>query len=117
MLHDFEKRGINLKSLTEPIDTGSAMGKAFYGIAAVFAELFRAINKENQRAGIEAAKRRGKHLGRPRKLTAEQLRYAREQIAAEKETTNSMATIFNVAPTTVWRALQRSTVNGKENPP
>ena len=30
MLEDFEKRGINIKSLTEPIDTTTAMGKAFY---------------------------------------------------------------------------------------
>jgi DNA invertase Pin-like site-specific DNA recombinase len=108
MLEDFEKRGINLKSLTEPIDTTTAMGKAFYGIAAVFAELFRTMNKENQTAGIAAAKRRGKHLGRPRKLTPEQIRYAQEQIAAEKETPTSMASIFNVDPTTVWRALKRA---------
>jgi DNA invertase Pin-like site-specific DNA recombinase len=108
MLADFEKRAINLKSLTEPIDTTSAMGKAFYGIAAVFAELFRAINKENQREGIETAKRHGKHLGRPRKLTPEQIRYARELIAAGKETPNGMATIFNVDSTTVWRALKRA---------
>jgi DNA invertase Pin-like site-specific DNA recombinase len=108
MLEDFEKRGINLKSLTEPIDTTTAMGKAFYGIAAVFAELFRTMNKENQTAGIAAAKRRGKHLGRPRKLTPEQIRYAQEQIAAENETPTSMASIFNVDPTTVWRALKRA---------
>jgi DNA invertase Pin-like site-specific DNA recombinase len=114
MLHDFEKRGINLKSLTEPIDTSSAMGKAFYGIAAVFSELFRSISKENQRAGIDAARRRGKHLGRPRKLTSDQLRFARAQIAAGDDTYNSVATIFNVDPTTVWRALKRPTPNGKE---
>jgi DNA invertase Pin-like site-specific DNA recombinase len=108
MLADFEKRGINLKSLTEPIDTSSAMGKAFYGIAAVFAELFRAISKENQAEGIAAARRHGKHLGRPRKLTPEQIRYARELIDAGRETPNSMATIFNVDSTTVWRALKRA---------
>lgn len=101
MLAEIGQRGINLKSLTLPIDTGSALGKVFYSIAAIFAELFCAINKENQRAAIEAAKRQGKHLGRPRKLTPEQLRYAQEQIAAEKETMNSMAMIFNVDPTTV----------------
>jgi DNA invertase Pin-like site-specific DNA recombinase len=66
------------------------------------------MNKENQTAGIAAAKRRGKHLGRPRKLTPEQICYAQEQIAAEKETPTSMATIFNVDPTTVWRALKRA---------
>lgn len=114
MLHDFEKRGINLKSITEPIDTSSAMGKAFYGIAAVFAELFRSISKENQRAGIEAAKRRGKHLGRPRKLTPEQIRYAQSQIDKGEDTFNSMATIFNVDPTTVWRALKRAEAKEKK---
>jgi DNA invertase Pin-like site-specific DNA recombinase len=110
MLQDFEQRGINLKSLTEPIDTGSAMGKAFYGIAAVFSQLFREISKENQRAGIEAAKRRGKHLGRPRKLTPEQIRFAHSQIVKGEDTFNSMATIFNVDPTTVWRALKRAAI-------
>lgn len=83
------------------------MGKAFYGIAAVFAELFRSISKENQRASIEAAKRRGKHLGRPRKLTPEQIRYAQKQIEKAEDTYTSVAVIFNVDPTTVWRALKR----------
>lgn len=46
MLEDFEKRGIHIKSMTDPIDTTTAMGKAFYGIAVVFAELFRTMNKE-----------------------------------------------------------------------
>jgi Resolvase, N terminal domain len=36
LLADVEKHGITLESLTVPIDTSTAMGKAFYGIAAAF---------------------------------------------------------------------------------
>lgn len=60
-----EADGIELRSLTESIDTTTAMGKFFFQMLGVFAELERNITIERTRAGLAAAKERGMKLGRP----------------------------------------------------
>lgn len=63
------EEGVELVSLTEKIDTASAMGRAFFQIALVFAELERALISERTKAGIEVAKARGAQFGQPGKIT------------------------------------------------
>ena len=65
LIKDFTKRGIELKSLTEGIDTTTAMGKFFYHIMAALAQFERDLISERTIAGLEAAKVRGTY--RPRK--------------------------------------------------
>lgn len=63
----FESLGINFISLRNPgLDTTTPQGKLFFGISAVFAEFERDLIIERTRAGIAAARARGKRLGRPR---------------------------------------------------
>lgn len=57
------RQDIQLVSLTEQIDTKSAMGRAFFQIALVFAELERALISERTKAGIAIAKARGVKFG------------------------------------------------------
>ena len=57
------RQDIQLISLTEKIDTSSAMGRAFFQIALVFAELERAVISERTKAGIAVAKARGVKFG------------------------------------------------------
>lgn len=63
----FEAQGINLVSLRDAgLDTSTTQGKLFFGISAVYAEFERNLIIERTRAGIAAARARGKTLGRPR---------------------------------------------------
>jgi DNA invertase Pin-like site-specific DNA recombinase len=59
-----EKRGVQFKSLQESIDTTTPTGKAFFHIVATFAQIGRDIIRENTRAGLAAARARGKTGGR-----------------------------------------------------
>lgn len=59
-----EKSGVKLVSLTENIDTTTAMGRAFMQMALVFAELERNMIAERTKAGIAALKAAGKRFGR-----------------------------------------------------
>lgn len=77
----FHKRGIIFVSLTEKIDTNSAMGKAFIHLAAVFAQLERDLIRERTIAGIQRAKERGEIGGRPRGMTDDRIARARELLA------------------------------------
>jgi DNA invertase Pin-like site-specific DNA recombinase len=63
LLQEFRDRGIGFKSHTEGIDINSPMGRLIYGILSSVAEFEREIIRENQRAGIEAAKASGKKWG------------------------------------------------------
>lgn len=71
------QRGINVVSLTEPIDTTTAMGKAFFQIILVFAELERNMISERTKAGIAKRRAEGAKGGRPHKIKDYPKRMAR----------------------------------------
>lgn len=66
ILDCFETWGVNLVSLQESIDTNTTMGRALYSLVGLFAEMERSFIRERIVAGLQAAKKRGKVLGRPR---------------------------------------------------
>lgn len=107
VLDELERRGIEFQSLTEEIDTATAMGRFVYQIRNAFTELERAIISERTRAGMAAAIARGAAVGRPRKLTESQVALARIELAAERATIAHLARRYHVAPLTLSRALRR----------
>ena len=101
-----QERGCGFASLNEAINTTSAGGKLVFHIMGALAEFERALIVERTRAGITSARVRGRHLGRPRVLTGVQLAKAVGEIAADRETIASMAALFGVNRSTLWRALR-----------
>jgi DNA invertase Pin-like site-specific DNA recombinase len=69
-----ERKGARLVVLTMPgMDTGTPVGRAMFGMLAVFAEFERAISNERTIAGLKAARERGRIGGRVSKYTDEQV--------------------------------------------
>lgn len=68
MIEELDKRGVDLVSITERIDTTSAMGRFFFHIMAAMAEWERAIISERTKAGIAERKAEGKPMGRPKTI-------------------------------------------------
>jgi DNA invertase Pin-like site-specific DNA recombinase len=66
-LEEFKVRGVDFVSMTEGVDTATPAGKLQMHIIAAFDEFLLDVLKENTRAGLAAARRRGKRLGRPRR--------------------------------------------------
>ena len=64
-LEEFNHLGIRFISVQDQIDTNSPMGKAMFTIIGAMAELESDLISERVTAGMEAARRRGKHVGRP----------------------------------------------------
>src|SRR5436305_7815584 len=62
----FNQKGIGFKSLKETIDTTTSTGKLVFHIFAALAEFERDIIHERTRAGLEAARARGRVGGRPK---------------------------------------------------
>lgn len=63
---DLIVRGIHLRILNLGIDTGTPAGGLVLTMMAGLARFERELLRERQRRGIDAARARGKHLGRPR---------------------------------------------------
>jgi Enterobacteriaceae phage serine recombinase len=107
MLDDLKQRGVKFHSLTEHIDTDTPTGRAMWQMIGVLAELERSLISERTRAGVKAAKARGVKFGRKPKLTADQIDHARELIEAGDKHRSTIAALFKVDTTTLYRALAR----------
>ena len=70
LLGQIEASGAAFRSLTEPIDTGSAMGLFVLQILGAVAQLERSIIIQRTTAGIRSARDRGVRWGRPPMLSA-----------------------------------------------
>lgn len=66
ILNDLQARGIQFHAITQGFDTNTAVGRMIFGQLAVFAEYERSLISERTKAGMQAAKARGVHVGRPR---------------------------------------------------
>ena len=80
-------RDIGLKVLTgkgAAIDTTTPEGRLFFGMFAVMAEFERELIRERTKAGMAAAKRRGRRAGRPVQLTPEKIDLARRLVGEGK---------------------------------
>ena len=71
-LEEFKVLGVDFISYKENIDTSTPAGKALFTLISAFAEFEREILVERVRSGMQKAKAEGKHIGRPRKITAKQ---------------------------------------------
>jgi DNA invertase Pin-like site-specific DNA recombinase len=85
------ERKINFKSLTDlNIDTTTPEGKLVFNVFGAVAEFFLDNLRERTRAGLAAARARGRKGGRPKALTPEQQRIAQ---ALYDDPTNPIADI------------------------
>lgn len=66
-IDSLESQGMKFRSLTEAIDTATSGGKLIFSVMGAIAEFERALISERTKAGLEAARLRGRKGGRPRK--------------------------------------------------
>jgi DNA invertase Pin-like site-specific DNA recombinase len=97
-----QDKGIELKSLNESIDTATAAGKLLFHIVASFAQFERDNMIENTRAGLDAARARGKHGGRPKKLDAKKAAMARELRKDKTRTIKEICEVLKISRATFY---------------
>lgn len=107
LLHDLDRRGVNIKSLTEPmIDTTTPMGRALFGMVAVFAQLRVDTIRDNTRRGLAHARAQGRVGGRPSVMTPERIAAA-VKMRAEEHSVAHIAKVLGVGASSVSRALAK----------
>ena len=111
LLDQLNARGIEFKSITQPIDTTTAEGKAFIGVLAVFAEFERSMIKKRVTEGVRAAvvrrKASGQSWGRVEKLNSFQKDEIIRLISNDLKTQADCARLFKVSRPTVAKVVAR----------
>jgi len=102
---ELRTRGIGLVSLTEAIDTSTPGGRLVFTILAAMSQMEVELLRERTRAGLEAARARGRVGGRPRSLDTTKLTVARTLAAEGTMTMTEIAEHIGVAPSTIYRYL------------
>lgn len=98
-------RGATFRSITEQIDTSGPMGQAMLTIMAAFAQLERDQIVERTRAGLDAAKAKGKVGGRPSVVDAKKLATIRKLVASGDHSRAEIASMVGISPATLYRVL------------
>lgn len=99
-------RGVGLRVLAgtgAEIDTTTANGRLVFGIFATLAEFERELIAERTRAGLAAARARGRMGGRPRKMDPTMLRIAMRAMADRDTVAQDLAERLGMATTTLYR--------------
>lgn len=99
-------RQIHLEIINLRIDTDTPSGMLMYTVMSAFAEFERRVLSQRTKEGIAAARARGKRIGRPPKLSNEDIDEALECIRAGS-TIRQVAEAFDMAPWSLSRAIKR----------
>lgn len=102
---DLEARKIGLRSLTEAIDTTTPGGRLVFHIFGALAEFERSLVRERTRAGLAAARARGRIGGRKRSMTETDLALARTLLANPEIPVIEIARKLGVSEATFYRWL------------
>ena len=104
-VEELARRGIGFRCLTQDIDTTTAGGRLVFTIFSAIAEFEREIIQERTRAGLDAARARGRRGGRPPALKPRDLKEARALLADPEITVEEVAARLKVSPSTLYRHL------------
>jgi len=107
LLVRFQNTGIHFCSIAEGINTTTPGGKLVYHVFSAVAEFQREIIVENTIAGMDAARRRGKQIGRPYSLTPDQIAGAHSAITQDGRSKAELALALGVSRMTIDRAFAR----------
>ena len=106
VMGELAERGVGFRSLRESIDTTTPSGRLTFHIFAALAEFERDMIRERTKAGLEAAKKRGARIGRPRALTTEQVQMAQTLMADPSLSARQVAEQLGIHRSTLYRCLQ-----------
>lgn len=107
IVEDLAGRGIFFNTLSENIDSSTPIGKLQFHVFSAMAEYERALIRERTKAGLAAAKARGRKGGRKTKLNEKQLREIKALLKDPEITVSDVAEKYGVSRATLYRAINQ----------
>jgi DNA invertase Pin-like site-specific DNA recombinase len=98
-------RGIAFQIVTLNVDTSTPTGELLYTVIAAFAQYERQILIKRTKEGMQAARNRGAAIGRPRKLTPDQIATAHHDVSSRRTTIVARAKKLGVCRDTLSKAI------------
>jgi DNA invertase Pin-like site-specific DNA recombinase len=103
---ELQERGVALRILNLGAETNTVAGRLVFTVVAAVAQMERELLIERTKSGLEAARKRHKHLGgRKPKLTAAKLKAARALRDSGELTMGEIAEHYGVSRNTLYRSL------------
>ena len=102
-----EDRNIGFKSLQEAIDTTSSGGKLIFHIFGALAEFERNLIQERTKAGLAAARARGKKGGRPKALNDQQIQLVVRLYNERKNSIKEICEMMKISKPTLYSYLHQ----------
>jgi DNA invertase Pin-like site-specific DNA recombinase len=113
-ISQLQERGIGFKSIQENIDTTTSGGKLIFHVFGALAEFERDLIRERTRAGLAAARARGRKGGRPRAVALNDPKKVALVRTLYNDKSNSIADIckaLHISRSTLYRYIGAESQN------
>lgn len=104
-MEEFDRLGVGFRSLTEAIDTTTAMGKLVLHVMGAMAQFERDITRERTAAGMRVSAAKGVKFGADRKLTPEKAAEVKELLLTSQLSVKEIAKKMKVSSGTIYNAF------------
>ena len=106
IVNNLQQLGVAFVSLKEQFDTSQATGRLIFHVFASLAEFERDLIRERAKAGLTAAKARGRLGGRKPKLAKDQMSKIRSLWDGNQYSKQELGTMFSVSKSTIDRIVR-----------
>lgn len=103
-----DEQEIGFKSLQESIDTTNSSGKLIFHIFGSLSEFERNLIRERTRAGIEAARSRGRQGGRPKKLNKDKRELVVDLYKGKKHSIAQICEMTGISKPTLYKYVREA---------
>ena len=107
-INQLDDQEIGFKSLQESIDTTSSSGKLIFHIFGALSEFERNLIRERTRAGIEAARSRGRQGGRPKKLNKNKRELVIDLYNGKKHSIAQICEMTGISKPTLYKYVREA---------
>lgn len=107
LLDTIKSKQVQFISLSESIDTTTAVGELAFHMIGSIAQFERRLISERTKAGLDAARARGRKGGRKEKLSSADIKKAKAMLSDPKMTKSEVAEHFKVSRPTLNKALAK----------
>ena len=113
-LSALQERGIGFRSLTESMDTTTSGGKLIFHIFGALAEFERNVIRQRTKAGLEAARARGRKGGRKPALSDKQQEVAVKLYHEKAHTAKEICRIMGISKPTLYSYIKKAAEGNEE---
>jgi DNA invertase Pin-like site-specific DNA recombinase len=109
LINEFQEKQIGFRSLNDAIDTTTAQGRLIFNIFASLAEFERELIRERTKAGLAAARARGRMGGKPKGLSKEafsKAHVAKTLYDRKDKTTAEIGKVLGISRASVYRYIK-----------